>query len=273
VEQSFRDPRQRRAIEIQLQAEGAFAPGADASLIDTQVSARIEHMLRSRLLPALGQFSDQPAARERILAIAQDPRLSQTERSQAFGLLEGRIQGGDISALLKAALDDKTPISLREIMLTRAGETRSRDIVPSLLVLVGDRVHASLRQRAGELLLEIGGAPSLQSFFRALPNQWDMAYARSELDAYSERINRFPPENALLLLLGGKLHSVHWWNRIMGLRYFAVRGSAEDAWRIRQHLADTHMAVGDGWPTEYTVGQEAESALAVLMERFRKPRP
>jgi hypothetical protein len=144
--------------------------------------------------------------------------------------------------------------------------------LPSLLILTSDHLHAGLRQKAAELLLEIGGPQSLQAFFRALPRQWNMNFAKSEIDAYSERVSRFPADIALLLLLGEKVHSVFWWNRVIALRYFAVRGVAEDAWRIRQHLRDQQLIRGEGWPADYTVGHEAEGALAIAMERFRKNR-
>src|SRR5690606_11774506 len=72
VERSHRDPRHRRVIEAQLRRDGAFAPTTEASLIEAQVDARRDEALQKRLLPALGQFSDQPVARARLLQIAQN---------------------------------------------------------------------------------------------------------------------------------------------------------------------------------------------------------
>lgn len=272
VEQDYRSPRQRRVLEDQLRREGAFAPNTDSSLVDAQLEARREEALQKRLMPALGRFADQPAARARLLAIAEQANYSIAERTLAFSELEGHVEPGHIPVLLKLALDDKTPVSLREQAIVLAGETRSRELVPSLLILTADHLHAGLRQKAAELLLEIGGPQSLQAFFRALPRQWNMNFAKSEIDAYSERVSRYPADISLLLLLGEKVHSVFWWNRVIALRYFAARGTAEDAWRIRQHLMDLIPITGAGWPTDYTVGNEAEAALAIALERFRKPR-
>jgi hypothetical protein len=55
---------------------------------------------------------------------------------------------------------------------------------------------------------------------------------------------------------------------VLALRYFARRGTFEDIWRIRQHVGDTLMVSGEGWPRAYTVGQEAESCVAIATERF-----
>ncbi|MFT3927877.1 MAG: hypothetical protein QM778_35445 [Myxococcales bacterium] len=271
VEGDYRSLRQRRVIEEQLRREGAFASNTESTLVEAQIDARRKDALQKRLLPALGRFADQPAASARLLAIAEQPSYDLEERTLAFALLEGHVDERQIPALLKLALDDKTPVSVRELAIARAGESRSRDLLPSLLILTSDHLHAGLRQKAAELLLEIGGPQSLQAFFRALPRQWNMNFAKSEIDAYSERVNRYPSDLSLLLLLGEKVHSVFWWNRVIALRYFAARGTAEDAWRIRQHLGDLIPVTGEGWPTEYTVGNEAEAALAIALERFRRP--
>ncbi len=270
VEGEWRTPRQRRVIEDQLRHEGAFAPNTDSSLIDAQIEARRVDAIQKRLLPALGRFADQPAARARLLAIAENGSYELAERKLAFTLLEGHVEAGYLPTLLKLALDDKTPVSLRELAITRAGESQSRELVPSLLILTSDPLHQALRQKSAELLLEIGGAQSLQAFFRALPRQWNQNYAKSEIDAYSARVNRFPADFSLLRQLGEKMHSVFWWNRVIALRYFAARGTAEDVWRIRQHLSDVVPIRGEGWPTAYTVGNEAEASLAIALERVRR---
>lgn len=271
VERAHREPRHRRVIEEQLRREGAFAPTTEGSLIEAQVDARRDEALQKRLLPALGRLADQPAARARLLQIAQAPDYPAVERTLAFSLLQGRIAAVDLPALVELALDNKQPDELREVAIERAGETRSRELLPTLLILVSERTRASLRQRAGELLLEIGGPQSLQAFLRALPRAWDQAYAKAEIDAYSQRITQWSADRYLFNFLGAKLHSVYWWNRVLALRYFAVRGVAEDAWRIRQHLSDQQPVRGPGWPADYTVGHEAEGALAIALERFRKP--
>lgn len=272
VERDYRGLRQRRVIEAQLKKEGFLAANTDASLVDAQIDARREEALQKRLIPALGQFADQATARIRLLELAEQPSFSAAERTLALAQLEGHVELGQLPSLLRLSLDNKAPVSLRELAIARAGETRSRELLPTLLILITDHINAGLRQRAAELLLDIGGPSSLQAFFRALPRQWNMNYSKTEIDAYSERVSRFPADNSLLVQLGEKVHSVLWWNRVIALRYFSARGTAEDAWRIRQHLRDVNPITGEGWPADYTVGHEAEGALAIALDRFRRAR-
>jgi hypothetical protein len=136
-----------------------------------------------------------------------------------------------------------------------------------MLILLTDRKNHALRQRAGELSLALGGHEATASFFRNLPTGWGMNYGKPEIDAYIEQLVKLPPDTALLLLLGEKLHSSFWWNRVMALRYFASRGTAEDVWRIRQHVHDIVPILAAGYPRGHTVGLEAETALALAIER------
>ncbi len=272
VERDYRSLRQRRVIEAQLTKEGSLFAGTESSLVDAQIDARREEALQKRLLPALGQFADVPTARARLLEIAEQPSMSAAERALALAQLEGHVETSQLPTLVRLSLDNKAPVALRQLAIARAGETGSRELLPTLLILLTDHVNGGLRQKAGELLLDIGGPSSLQAFFRALPRQWNMNYSKTEIDAYSERVSRFPADNSLLVQLGEKVHSVLWWNRVIALRYFAARGTAEDAWRIRQHLRDTNPITGDGWPADYSVGHEAEGALAIALDRFRRAR-
>jgi hypothetical protein len=88
------------------------------------------------------------------------------------------------------------------------------------------------------------------------------------MSAYSQQINTFAPEMAISMLLGEKLHSSHWWPRYLALHYFAARGAYEDIWRIRQHTQDTLPILGEGFPKGHTVGQEAEAAVTLLLDRL-----
>jgi hypothetical protein len=150
------------------------------------------------------------------------------------------------------------------------GEVGSKQALPALLVLLTDRKNHALRQRAGELTLSLGGAEAIPSFFRSLPTGWGMTYSKDEIDAYSEQLVKLPADFSLLLLLGQKLHSSFWWNRVLALHYFAGRGTAEDVWRIRQHVHDLLPILGAGYPAGHSVGLEAESALALATQRLQQ---
>lgn len=224
------------------------------------------------MLPALGLFADQKSVRERLIATAQDGSRATSARAEALTLLARRTTASELLPLLGLALDDDEPLSLRELAVTRAGETGSSEALPGLLLLTSDRSHARLRSLSGEQVLELGGEKMLSAFFRALPHSWDVPYSRDEIDAYSKHIDKLAPNTALLMLMGEKLHSSLWWPRVIALRYFAAQGAFEDLWRIRKHIADTAPIVGDGWPRGYTVGQEAERCVNALNERLLRSR-
>jgi hypothetical protein len=270
IERAYRSPDHDRVLAAQAGVElGTQGKARDEqTMLAAQVAARRRSALIEKLMPALGLFADQALARAYLVQLARRGDVEPEQRRLALSLLKQHVIASEVPPLLELALDERELSELREAALMRAGETGARETLPALLTVLGDRAHTSLRSRAGELVLDIGGAEMLPLFFRSLPRHWDTQYEKREIDAYSERINRFQPEPALLLLFGERLHSSLWCHRVLALRYFASRGIADDVWRIRQHLGDVLPIAGDGWPRGYTVGQEAQSAINQALERL-----
>jgi hypothetical protein len=271
VERAFRNhARDADLREVARRDLHASAGAEQAEQIEARVNALRSTSLTQHVMPALGRFADQSEVRARFVAVARDRAVELHDRMLALTLLEGRTTSQELTALLALALDVNEDASLRELAIARAGDTRSSEAVPLLLTLASERTHSKIRHRATELVLDIGGARVFPLLLRTMPRAWNARYAKDEIEAYSERIARFPPEPALLMLMGEKLHSSFWYNRVLALHYFARRGSFEDIWRLRQHLDDTLLITGEGWPRGYTVGQEAEAAVAIATERFAK---
>jgi hypothetical protein len=268
IERAYRAPQYDAALMEEARRALAASDAPDPNVLKAQVAARRRSALTAELLPAIGLFADQPAVRARLVELARSGIIEPEQRSQALALLAGHVTQAELSSLLELALDQRELPELREAALARAGETHAREALPSLLMVMGERTHGNLRQRAGELALEIGGTETLPLFFRALPNHWDTLYGKHEIDAYTERLAHIPPDNALLIFLAERLHASAWWHRVLALRYFAHHGSVEHVWRIRQHLADPNMVIGKDWPAGHTVGQEARAALNVALERL-----
>jgi hypothetical protein len=233
----------------------------------TDNSAALATELKDLVLPSLGRFADQATVRSRLLEIAASADIDEPQRRFALSLLARHCGEAELARLLALAQHETAPAELRVLALTRVGEVGSRTALPVLLVMLTDRKNHGLRQRAGELSLALGGHEAAASFFRNLPTGWGMSYDKPEIDGYIEQLVKLPPDTALLLLLGEKLHSSFWWNRVMALRYFASRGTAEDVWRIRQHVHDILPMIAAGYPRGHTVGLEAENALAMAIER------
>jgi hypothetical protein len=261
-------PEQRaRAAERVIELEKAYRARAPAE--GTSAAGLLaERELSRSFLPALGHFTDQPAARARLVQIARAEEISSTQRKQALELLRGRVGGAELSALLELAQRPAAPREVRLAAVARVGETHNRDALPGLLIVLANRDDAELRMHAGELVLEMGGADALASFFRSLPSAWDMPFEKREIDAYGAHLARLSGDPAVVQLLGNKLHTSFWYNKVLALRYFAQRAQAEDIWRIRQFVYDPQPVFGAGWPKGHTVGLEAESALAQASERL-----
>jgi hypothetical protein len=267
----------RLARVIDAHAEPSLRAQAAARLVALERAYRVspaddvaarERALKDLFLPSLGRFTDQPVLRARLIEIAGSSTIELDQRRYALELLALRCAEAELDPLLALAQNDAAPPELRVLALSRAGEVGNRRALPVMLVLLADRKHHALRRRAGELSLALGGNEVVHSFFRTLPTGWGMNYGKAEIDAYGDQLVKLVPDISLLLLLGEKLHSSFWWNRVMALRYFASRGTAEDVWRIRQHVHDLLPILADGYPRDHTVGLEAESALAMATQRL-----
>jgi hypothetical protein len=267
----------RLARVIDTHAEPAQRAHAAARLVALERAYRVspaddvaarERALATLYLPSLGRFVDQPVLRARLLEIASSAGIELAQRRDALERLAHHCGEAELDGLLALAQTEAAPAELRVLALSRAGEVGNRRALPVMLVLLADRKNHALRRRAGELSLALGGNEVAHSFFRTLPTGWGMTYGKAEIDAYGEQLTKLQPDISLLLLLGEKLHSSFWWNRVMALRYFASRGTAEDVWRIRQHVHDLLPILADGYPRDHTVGLEAESALAMATQRL-----
>ena len=252
------DPTTRaRAAEKLIAIEHAYR--AEPSRSDALVA---------HVLPALAALADTAPARERLVALAGEAAVSPVERRLALERLEGHVTPTDLAGLARVVLEPASPLELRELALTRLGETRAPEALPTLIALAAERTHRSLRQPAAELAIELGGERGLAAVLRTLPRHWNVTYAKSELEAYADRVARLPVTPSLTALLGGKLHSIFWWSRVIAIRYFARRADPVDAtWRLRLHVEDRQEVLGEGWPEKHTVGREANAALRAVTAR------
>ncbi|HEX5658212.1 MAG TPA: hypothetical protein VFX59_13500 [Polyangiales bacterium] len=223
--------------------------------------------LESYALPALGQLVDTEAARQRLVAIACDPRLELGERERAFDLLQGHVSATDVPVLAQTALDDSAAFSLRTRALARLGDTQSPDALKPLLALVGAR-NRTLREPAFSYALTVGGERAVTDLLAALPQHWNVSYAKDEIDGYSEQLGKLPPTSYLVTTLGRKTYAYFWWQRVLGIRYIARNAPVVEAkWRLKLHENDTKEIAGDGWPGGWTIAREVAAGLAQVDKR------
>jgi hypothetical protein len=102
----------------------------------------------------------------------------------------------------------------------------------------------------------------------ALPQQWNINFAKSEIEAYVAVLQRLPPNSVLVTTLGRKLYAYNWWPRVIAIRYLASRaGIIEATWRLKLHVDDPKEITGDEWPAAWTVGREVANGLKLLATR------
>lgn len=264
-------PLARAAHAIAQHANPATRALAAAHLVEIERAYRRaperHPALVAYALPALGVFADVASARQRLAAIAADSAAELAERKLALELLRSRTTQTELPQLAPIALDQAAPLPLRELALARVGETRAPEALPTLLALSSSDVR-DLRQPATELAIELGGERALRVILASLPQKWNATYAKSELEAYAAQVARLAVTSSLTGLLGSKLYSVFFWNRVIAIRYLAERATPLEAtWRLRLHVDDAQAILGEGWPDHWTIGQEAREALRVVAAR------
>ncbi len=244
---------------------------AAAKLVEVERSYRGQPGKKEALdgyaVPALGKLVDTEAARQRLVAIASDPKLELVERERAFELLAGHVGAEDVPALAQVALDESAPFSLRQRALARLGDTHSPDALKPLLSLVAAR-NRSLREPAFGYALEVGGEKVVTDLLAALPQHWNVSYAKDEIDGYTDQLTKLPPSAYLVTTLGRKTYAYFWWQRVLAIRYIARRANVVEAkWRLKLHENDTKEISGDGWPGGWTIQREVALGLAHVEKR------
>jgi len=261
----------RLADTVAKYADPSTRSVAAAKIVEVERAYRnapkYEQALTEFALPALGRFVDTVGARGRLVAIAADPSIETSQRMLALELVHGHVGVEDVVALGKVALDESAPLPLRLRALERVGETQAREALPCLLSLAASR-QREVRQPAVLLAIEIGGERGISDVLNALPQHWNVNYAKSEIDAYALQTQKLPPTNTLVTTLGRKLYAYNWWPRVIGIRYLAARATVVEAtWRLKLHVEEPKEIVGEEWPGGWTVGREALLGLRAVTSR------
>jgi hypothetical protein len=263
----------RGPIRAQLQAAGR---AVDEQRVTAIATLNRESFINDAALPAMKFLADQPAVAARLLEIALQPAREGdplTERRvRALKALEGHAVAGQLQRLLDIALDESTPVGVRDYAFDRVADIRSPAALPRLWPLVASTKDWRLRWRAGELVLGIGGTAVAAEFFQKLPSGRDAKYAAEELTGYATRLGQMSP--LPVDVVRAQLQSPDWFKRIIALRFFERKGTLADVPAMRALVDDgTPVAAPEGarWEPNYTVGKAAEVSVRGLMERLGTP--
>lgn len=275
----------RRSLSV-----GTEAPSETRVLASATLTR--EALLVSGVFPAMKSFAAVPAVGTRILEIAAAKpaaelapairAMLEERRSHALNALEGGANAGQVEPLLALALDASQPATLREVAFDRLAETRAPSVIPRMWPLIaataaeGDasaqQKARSLRARAAELVLQIGGAASLPQLFANLPADPAVVFDPGELEGYANRIVTWTPVPPSLRT---DLRTGPWWRRVIALHVLAKTGSAADVALLERLTSDATPTVGAAWrsrdPAQDTVGKVAAAALVAMRERLATP--
>jgi hypothetical protein len=250
-------------IADQMKATGK----TDPARIEKGALLNRDNFIVTGALPAMKYLADQPEVQARLLEIAQlkDPTITD-RRTRALQALEGKVGPAQLDALLALALDATTPVSVRDYAFDRVGDIRDPKAIPAMWPLVQSATDQRLRWRAGELVLAIGGASVLGEFFAKLPAGAD--FEPEELEGYAQRMTQItpPPQETAL----GLLRSANWSDNIVGLNYFARKGTESDVPNMTVLAQSATATKGKHWGERKTVGKVAEFAITSLRERLKQ---
>lgn len=237
---------------------------ADEKAVQKAAEATRENHLAG-VLTAMKHLAGEEAVQARLLEIAQAPSKDEKDpmtsrRETALKALEGKVSEKHLDVLLKLALDAGNPIGVRDNAFDRVADIGSKRAIEPMWPLVSSAEDQRVRWRVGELVLSLGGAEVLPTFFSRLPGG-SAKYEPEELDGYATRMGDMTPAPRAIAL--EKLRAAGWWERVIALRYLARKGLKQDVGAMKALANDAGALSGKNWKNfEWkTVGDVAKESV------------
>lgn len=268
---------------------------------DARVAAGVTQ-LRGQFLTVLMdalRTLNRPEGTRYLIELAGSPVVSLEQRKLALTAVAGQVRAENAAALLAIAnsTGPNVDVDLRGIAVDRVGETRDRGAVAALYTL-WESVNGglanqefTLRWKAGEALIKLGGPEGIAEFARRLTVQRPATaqppprgapagtpgvaafegYTLAEMRGYAAAIGDFSP--APVAAMRGFLTSPSVEVRSLTLFFLALRGEASDATAIAGLRADTTAIRGIGWEVDHltNLGAVARRAHRDLLSRLSMP--
>ncbi len=268
IEREMEGPQFLAWLEGQIGEQMKSAGITDAARIKKAAELNRANFIETGALPSMKYLADQPEVSGRLLEIAsfKDAKLTD-RRTHALQALEGKVGAEQLDKLLALALDPGNPTAVRDYAFDRVGDTGSPKAIPAMWPLVQNADENRLRWRAGELVLAIGGTGVLTDFFTKLPPA--ASFEPEELDGYAQRMAQMTPAPRDVAL--NLLRSSNWWDNIIGLDYFARKGTEQDVAAMTPLTHNATAVKGKHWEDDQkTVSKVAEQAIAGLHDRVKQ---
>ncbi|MCA9606387.1 MAG: hypothetical protein KC619_12360 [Myxococcales bacterium] len=248
--------------------------GQDAEINEDQVRAAAvlnrENFITLGALPAMKHLNDQRVIQDRLLEMAQRTEVEglaapkiEDRRVKALQAMEGGVRRDQVDALLDLALNDASPVAVKDYAFDRVADSRSTAAITRLWPVFRDTEDWRIRWRVGTLILTLGGNDVVQEFFNNLS---DPGFAREELHGYGERLASMRPPPTEFVL--GQLTSQDWQDRCVALYFLERRAEQADIARITALEGDAAETHGEHWEEQTTVGRVAAAVAGAVRERL-----
>jgi hypothetical protein len=257
---------------------------------DARVNAAAEQ-LRGQYLTVLFEAIKtlgQPNGTEYLLTVASDPAVTIERRRSALTAMSGSVSAANNVALL--AIINACPagapvggaqcdVDLRGLAVDRIGETRTREVIPTLFSLfdqangVAADMSFTIRWKLGEAILRLGGASVLPEFMThlAAPRSAPFAgFTFAEISGEAQAIGDIspPPRDALR---GFTAASYAQPVRLLAMMFLGIKGETQDLALLQSFAADATPVAGEGWSAAQltTVGAVAARSKDNLQQALR----
>lgn len=258
--------RLREQLRNQARERNEQEPRIDEARITAAADLNRENFITLGALPAMKHLNSERVVQDRLLEIAANPATDDTmveRRTRALQALEGGARQDQVDALLDLALNDATPVRVRDYAFDRVADARATSAVARLWPVFDQTEDWRLRWRVGTLILTLGGPAVVEEFFNRLT---DEEYAREELHNYGERMSQMrPPPTSFVET---QLRSPQWFDRAIALYFLEKRAAAEDLPRIRALEGDTAATRGPHWEDQNTLGKVAQAVARAVEARL-----
>ena len=170
-------------------------------------------------------------------------------------------------------------VDLRGLAVDRIGETRSREVIPTLFTLfdqangVAADLTFTIRWKLGEAILRLGGAGVLSDFMThlAMPRSAPfVGFTFAEISGEAQAIGDIapPPRDALRAFTSAS-HAQP--VRLLAMMFLGVKGQQADLALLQSFAGEATAVVGEGWGDAHltTVGAVATRAKENLQQALR----
>lgn len=225
------------------------------------------------VLTAMRYFASDPVVADRLLKIAttatdRDNAIENERRRAALAALEGKATKKHLPVLMNIAFDEGNAEAIQDYAFDRVADIGDKSALPRLWTLFSTGEQRK-RWRAGEMILQIGGASVVGQFFTQMPGGKEVKYEPEELEGYAVRMAEM--KKAPAATIRRNLSSSKWFEQILALEYMERTATSKQLSQIKALTKSKSGVSGDGWKKRNvsSVGDAAKQSLEAAQTRLK----